>query len=1115
MGKPADNFWLAVIPVMVACVPPVAAGPIVFAPPYSRFPAGSRPQFMATADLNKDGRLDLVTCGPNSSTVAVMFGKGDGTFQAPVVDSTGPATRPVNITVCDVNNDGNPDLVVVDSYNSVLIVLLGDGTGKFSTPRVTSTVADIYSIALADLNQDGYPDAVAVGGVPPNNDVIQLGKGDGTFGPTTPFFSSAGGGVAGIWDANEDGKLDIVLEHFVCPPFSQCTATFATFLGNGNGGVVTRIDSDPGLLAQAIYPLITGDWNHDGRMDIAGAFGAYPYGFATILGQPDGSFSWGAYYNVYASGMAAADYTSNGSVGFAVDNAGDDQVSFMSNNFAGGLNPPDVYNPVGNPQGNTVMVVGDFNGDTRPDLAVLNVQTASVAIMLNQARPVVLVHGYCGSASDWFDLGTYLSAQGFSPHSPNLTPNNGHPWALVGQLSDYLDKTFPKQDVDVIAHSMGGLVTRQLIRQRQADCRIKTLITLGTPHHGVDLMNLVYGSSADKAFAALASVISPLNCLVHGDGASDLVPGNWFLNRLNYNTLNQVDFQLHSSYGRHQAEYQYPGEPTTWTFVGTMPFNDPAAVGVTARAWLSRQTGGNYYWNDGVVGQNAAVLWRDHLANARIDTDMGLSPIQHYDPSILGDDPLYIGHNAFTSDVQLFPILANVLRGGVPPGTPPNWQPLQAQLAPLEAGSDSVETVIASETGTVTAKQTLERPFVLPSTPYLDVYSVADSTLLLLRKPDGTLLTPADTLSVAGMTYVDEGKYGFAAYHVPDPPSGNWTVVYDASNAITSQGYALGIHVLGTTQVVLTPAASPVFASTVNLQASLQDAGVPQPRVILMTTVVNPDSTIAVVTMYDDGAHNDGAAGDGIYGGMVSLPQMGTYVIHAQAVSGSGVNYFGTTVVEAQQFEDLAVDSTLSFSQNSVVIGDSLLVSGTVRNLGAAAVSNVVVELWDNHVKLESQTLPSLGGGASSGLSFLWHASAPDTHLVEVVVNPFVVPNEANIDNNTARDQIVLGRPITGVGPNHGPSQPQLFLAPAMPNPWTGQTTLRFSLPRNSGASLVVYDVLGRRLKTWAWPTLPAGPHQVVWDGKAESGQSVAPGVLFYCFETTGQILRQKMVHLR
>src|SRR5439155_655311 len=129
---------------------------------------GAGPFSVALADLNGDGRPDIVAANQSSNSVSVLLnatapGATPPTF-SPRTDLT-VASSPFSVALADLNGDGRPDIVAANQSSNNVSVLLNATAPGAATPSSSATLdlavgAGPFSVALADLNGDGRPDIV-------------------------------------------------------------------------------------------------------------------------------------------------------------------------------------------------------------------------------------------------------------------------------------------------------------------------------------------------------------------------------------------------------------------------------------------------------------------------------------------------------------------------------------------------------------------------------------------------------------------------------------------------------------------------------------------------------------------------------------------------------------------------------------------------------------------------------------------------------------------------------------------------------------------------------------------------------------------------------------------
>ena len=225
--------------------------------------AAGTPEDLAVADLNTDGKLDLVAASFSANKASVLLGNGDGTFQAAVPHSTGPG--PAGVAIADFNGDSKLDLATANlgssmiSVNSISI-LIANGNGTFQDPVNHDLDTRTTDITARDLDGDTKQDLIVVG-VDLDAIMVLMGNGNGTFqGPVSYATGGNEPQKLDLADFNGDGKIDVVTVNANIP------SSYSVFRGVGNGTFLA-VDNTPSR--NQSWAPIAGDFDADGKPDLA------------------------------------------------------------------------------------------------------------------------------------------------------------------------------------------------------------------------------------------------------------------------------------------------------------------------------------------------------------------------------------------------------------------------------------------------------------------------------------------------------------------------------------------------------------------------------------------------------------------------------------------------------------------------------------------------------------------------------------------------------------------------------------------------------------------------------------------------------------------------------
>ena len=520
------------------------------------FATGTNPRSVTVADVNGDGRPDIIVANYGSASVSVLLnttaaGATTPSFATQQTFATG--TNPKSVVVADMNGDGRPDLIVANTTSDTVSVLLnttttGATTPSFATQTTFATGTAPKALAVANVNGDGRPDIIVTNYGAASVSVLLNTT---AAGATTPSFATQQTFATGtnpqslaVADVNGDGLTDLVVGNGGSNSVSVLLNTTAP-------GATTPSFAAQQTFATGSSPfsVVTADVNGDGLTDLIVAnTGSSTVSVLLNMTVPGASSVSFAAQQTFATGsgpisLAVADLNGDGLPDLITANFSSNTVSVLLNTTShvestpAGV-PAPVFSQAAAPATGTTpfsAVMADVNGDGRPDIIVANYGSASVSVLLNTTAP--------GSASPSF-ASQMTFATGIKPISVAVAVLNGDglPDLIVANdtsntVSVLMNTTAPGATTATFATQMTFATAVNpfsvAVSDLNGDGRPDIVVASPTSNTVSVLLNTTAPGATTPSFAAqqtFATGSSPRAVAavdLNGDGLPDLITANY------------------------------------------------------------------------------------------------------------------------------------------------------------------------------------------------------------------------------------------------------------------------------------------------------------------------------------------------------------------------------------------------------------------------------------------------------------------------------------------------------------------------------------------------------------------------------------------------------------
>ncbi len=351
----------------------------------------SGPWDIASADLNDDGLMDLVTANRYSGSVTSAINEGDGAF-----DTWNHVTgyKPWELDLADLDGDGDEDIVVSltdlqvigppqDDYDLVA-VLFNDGSGDFSTAQYYAVGNNPRTVFLADLGEDGNNDVDIITANEQTTSSVSVlyNDGFGNFSAATNYSLGIEPRSLFVADLNGDGFNDTVTankeDDNVTVLFNDGFGTFVNFtdINVGTGAWDVFLEDVTGDPAKDIIVLN----KHDGMVEIQENDGSGNFSFRMLVNIQNSN-------SVY---LVVGDADLDGYQDIMCSSMGDDLLTLMFYNTTTSSYQRIQRSVDGGPR-SFVLADLDVGSPDKLNIATADVGGNSVTILVSDVPPTISI----------------------------------------------------------------------------------------------------------------------------------------------------------------------------------------------------------------------------------------------------------------------------------------------------------------------------------------------------------------------------------------------------------------------------------------------------------------------------------------------------------------------------------------------------------------------------------------------------------------------------------------------------------------------------------------------------------------------------------------------------